>query len=93
MTPQDPCPPRTARQLIAAAIAAGGGQQAVAARVGLTHQAVSNWKIRGYVPVEYVHELCEAAGQIVRPHDLIETIARERRERNVRRGRPRSEVA
>jgi hypothetical protein len=88
MTPQDPCPPRTARHLIAAAIAAAGGLQATARRFGLTHQAISGWKSRGFVPLEHVHELCAFAGHVVRPHDLVDAMASERRARRVSPRRP-----
>lgn len=59
-----------ARRHIAAAIAAAGGGRAVATLLGISEQAVSQWRGRVKVPTEYVQPLC-AAGGIVTAKQLL----------------------
>ena len=59
-----------ARRHIAAAVSAAGGGRAVAELLGVSAQAVSQWRRRAKVPTEYVQPLC-AAGGVVTAKQLL----------------------
>ena len=55
---------KIARRHIAAAVSAAGGGRAVAELLGVSAQAVSQWRLRAKVPTEYVQPLCVAGGVV-----------------------------
>lgn len=52
------------------AIEAAGSATALAARLGLTQSAVSNWKLRGRVPPEWCLKIETALGAAVTRYEL-----------------------
>ncbi|MFO0467571.1 MAG: carph-isopro domain-containing protein [bacterium] len=69
--------PRRANRVIAAAIAAAGGQRAIAERCGVTRQAVSDWLYRGRVPVQYVNAVCALGDHVITVDQLCAAVAQE----------------
>ncbi len=67
----------SARQLLRAAIAAAGGQTAVAQEVGLTPSAVARWVERTKVPSEHIQTLCRMGNFTVSTSALIEALGRQ----------------
>jgi len=63
--------------VIAAAIAAAGGQVAIAERCGVTHQAVSYWLRSGRVPVQHVQTVCAAGDHVISVEQLCAAVAQE----------------
>lgn len=67
----------TARQLIAAAIAAAGKGPAVARAMGIEEATVRAWAARSRVPADRIHRLCQLGNYTIRPEALLEAIGRE----------------
>jgi hypothetical protein len=59
-----------ASEIIAAAIAAGGGNLAVGKELGISDEGVRLWKERGVVPAKYVIALAELGKWQYTPHKI-----------------------
>lgn len=70
----------SARQLIKAAIAAAGGQTAVAASMGITNAAVGDWHRNARVPADRLADLCRMGGLAIEAQAILDAMSRERRE-------------
>jgi hypothetical protein len=71
----------TARQVIRAAIAAAGGMAKAGPALGISPQTVSAWAARGRVPSEWIKPLCDLGGNVVKPTQILEALARCAREK------------
>lgn len=67
------------RSGIEVAVEAAGGQAALAAKLGVTQQAISVWKVRGWVPLGRAVEIEQVTGvaraRLVNPRvlDLVDS--------------------
>lgn len=67
----------TARQVIAAAVAAAGGVSKAAEQLGIASPAISGWLARGTVPAQRIKPLCDLGRNVVTPEQILEAVSRE----------------
>ena len=66
-----------ARQVIRAAIAAAGGAAKISEALRIGEGTVSAWTARERVPAQWIKPLCDLGGNVVKPEQILEAVARE----------------
>ena len=73
-------PQSTAQQIIRAAVAAAGGNLKAGAALGISSAAISGWTSIGSIPASRILPLCELGGNVITPFQILDVLARCRRE-------------
>lgn len=73
-------PQSTAQQIIRAAVAAAGGNLKAGAALGISSAAISGWTSIGSIPASRILPLCELGGNVITPLQILDVLARCRRE-------------